>query len=144
MVIVSACLAGLNTRYDGGNRVDERVVSLLKSGRAIPVCPEQLGGLPTPRPRAEIRNGDGHDVLSKRTVVLSGDGEDLTEQFIKGAHEVLKLVEVMKIDEAILKDGSPSCGVNYINRMGYKVKGMGVMAALLSLKGIKVRSNDPL
>ncbi len=144
MIVVSACLAGLNTRYDGTSRVDEEVVSLLSSGRAIPVCPEQLGGLPTPRPRAEIEAGDGRDVLSGRARVVSEHGEDLTERFVKGAYEVLKLVELMGVEEAILKDGSPSCGVNFINRGGERTRGTGVTSALLALKGIKVRCNDTL
>jgi len=144
MIIVSACLAGLNTRYDGGNQTDERVIALLKAGMAIPVCPEQLGGLPTPRPKAEIQDGDGHDVLSKNTVVLAEDGTDLTEQFIRGASEVLKLAGTMNIEEAILKDGSPSCGVNHIKRKGEETVGMGVLTALLSFNGLKVRSNDSL
>ncbi len=144
MIIVSACLAGLNTRYDGGNQADKRVIALLKAGMAIPVCPEQLGGLPTPRPKAEIQDGDGRDVLSKNTVVLAEDGADLTEQFIRGASEALKLTETMNIEEAILKDGSPSCGVNYIKRKGEEIVGMGVLTALFSLNGLKVRSNDSL
>ena len=144
MIIVSACLAGLNTRYDGGNQADERVIALLKAGMACPVCPEQLGGLPTPRPKAEIQDGNGHDVLSKKAVVLAEDGTDLTEQFIRGASEVLKLAGSMNIEEAILKDGSPSCGVTYIKRKGEEIVGMGVLTALFSLNGLKVRSNDSL
>jgi len=144
MVIVSACLAGLNTRYDGGNQADERIAALLRAGRAIPVCPEQLGGLPTPRPKAEIQDGDGRDVLSGKTAVLSEDGTDLTGHFIRGAYEVLKLTELMNVEEAILKDGSPSCGVRHIKRKGEEAVGMGVLAALLNLNGLKVRSNDPL
>ncbi|NOZ24656.1 MAG: DUF523 domain-containing protein [Nitrospirae bacterium] len=144
MVIVSACLAGLNTRYDGGNRADERVVALVRAGKAVPVCPEQLGGLPTPRSKAEISSGDGRDVLSGRAVVLSEDGSDLTGHFMKGAAEVLRLARMMNAEEAVLKDGSPSCGVNHIKREGEETVGMGVLAALLSLNGLKVRSNDPL
>ncbi len=144
MVIVSACLAGLNTRYDGGNRADEQVAALVRAGRAVPVCPEQLGGLPTPRPKAEISSGDGRDVLSGRAVVLSEDGSDLTERFIRGAAEVLRLARMMDVKEAVLKDGSPSCGVNRISRGGEQAAGMGVLAALLSLNGLKVKSNDSL
>ncbi len=144
MIIVSACLAGLNTRYDGGNKADERIIALLKAGMAVPVCPEQLGGLPTPRSKTEIQDGDGHDVLSRKTVVLAEDGTDLTEQFIKGAAEVLKLAGTMNVKEAILKDGSPSCGVNHIKRKGEEIVGMGVLTALFSLNGLKVRNNDSL
>ncbi len=139
MIIVSACLAGLNTRYDGKNKSDDWVLSLVKSGKAIPVCPEQLGGLPTPRPKAEIKNGDGIDVICEKAKVLSEDGDDLSDQFIKGAHEVLKLAEMINPDEAILKNGSPSCGVDFIKKKDKKIKGLGITAALLSMRGIVIK-----
>ncbi len=140
MIIVSACLAGLNTRYDGASRPDEGVMSLVRSGRAIPLCPEQLGGLPTPRARAEIRGGDGYDVLSGRAVVLAEDGADLTEQFLRGAAEVLRLAELIGAEEAVLKEGSPSCGLNCITVGGARSVGAGVLAALLACRGIEVGS----
>ncbi len=144
MIIVSACLAGLNTRHDGGAKSNEYIIPLIRAGKAVPVCPEQLGGLPTPRPKAGIQKGDGMDVLSGKSSVLSEEGEDFSERFIKGAHEVLKVAEMMQIHEAILKDGSPSCGVSYIKRKGVKIKGMGLTAALLHRKGIRVRGEDCL
>ncbi len=139
MKIVSACLVGLKTRYDGCSQTEESCVELLVSGKAIPLCPEQLGGLPTPRKRAEISDSDGNAVLSGDALVISEDGEDYTEHFIRGAEEVLKIALLVGSEEAILKEGSPSCGVGYIKRNGKKVKGMGVTAALLKSRGIKVR-----
>ncbi len=140
MIIVSSCLAGLNSRYDGGNLSEESIITLVREGKAIPVCPEQLGGLPTPRSMAEIVGGDGKDVLEGKDRVLTEEGEDVTDFFIRGAYEVLKLIEVIYIDSAILKDGSPSCGVYNIRRKGKKVKGIGVTAALLKTRGINIEA----
>jgi uncharacterized protein YbbK (DUF523 family) len=144
MLIVSACLAGMNTRYDGGSKPDERIIFLVREGKAIPLCPEQLGGLPTPRPRAEIHNGNGGDVLDKSASVLNERGEDISALFIRGASEMLCFAEIYQIKGAILKEGSPSCGVTYIKCNGRRVAGMGVTAALLQRKGIKVTGNDSL
>lgn len=137
MKIISACLLGINCKYDGGNNRNEKIISLLKNEILIPVCPEQLGGLPTPRTPCEIRNGK----------VYSIDGRDLTENFIKGAMEILKIVELFNIKEAIFKDGSPSCGVNYIydgSFEGIKVKGKGITTMLMEEEGIKVISEKDI
>lgn len=140
MIIVSACLAGLNTRYDGKNRIDGRIVALVEQHKAIPLCPEQLGGLPTPRARSGIQQGDGRQVLAGESIVLTEHGGDVTLSFIRGAYETLNLAELMKITEFIFKEGSPSCGVNYIIRNTKRVKGMGVTSALLTEKGFKITS----
>jgi uncharacterized protein YbbK (DUF523 family) len=100
MVIVSACLAGLRCRYDGSKKACEAVMRLVAEGKAIPVCPEQLGGLPTPRLPAEIRGGR----------VVRQDGVDVTAEFSRGAEEVLKLAKLAGATTAILKARSPSCG----------------------------------
>lgn len=144
MVLVSACLVGLRTRFDGGSKAHPEVLSLLKEGRVIPVCPEQLGGLPTPRPKAEINDGDGLDVLEGRARVVTEDGKDVTEAFIKGARECLKIVQMAGIKKAILKERSPSCGVYWIVRSGSHQKGTGVMAALLKKNNVRCISSDSL
>ncbi len=143
LAIVSACLLGINCRYDGGNVVDERLIEAVRSGKIvpIPVCPEQLSGLPTPRKTCEIVNGDGFDVLKGKAKVLTRDGDDLTEVFIKGANEVLKIAKLVNAKIAIMKNYSPSCGCGTIydgSFTGGKRSGYGVTSALLMLNGIRV------
>lgn len=142
MKLVSGCLCGIHCRHDGGTKEREEIVRLVRQGVAVPVCPEQLGGLPTPRPAAEIDGGDGHDVLAGRAQVLTRDGLDVTEEFVRGAHEVLRLAREMNADEVILKSRSPSCGVDVIVRDGEAAAGDGVTAALLRREGIRVRCID--
>jgi len=144
IILVSACLAGLNTRFDGGSKAHPEILKLLKQGRALPVCPEQIGGLPTPRAKAEITSGDGFDVLQGRAMVVTADGTDVTESFLKGAKECLKLVKLAGIKEAILKERSPSCGINWIVQAGTHKKGMGVLAAILKQNGVRLISSDSL
>ena len=137
MKLVSACLLGVNCKYDGGNNRNEKVISLLKDEILIPVCPEQLGGLPTPRVPSEIK-GDR---------VYSIEGKDLTENFIKGAKETLRIAKLYGVKEAIFKDGSPSCGVNYVydgTFKGKKIKGKGITVRLLEKEGIKVISEKDI
>lgn len=143
MIIVSACLCGVNCKYSGGNNLNEEVLRLLAGGEAIPVCPEQLGGLPTPRPTMEISGGTGADVLDGEARVTSSSGTDATECFVKGAQEVLKIAEVAGAGEAILKSNSPSCGSGRIydgTFSGRLIDGNGVTAELLIRNGIKVRA----
>ncbi|MDO5563000.1 MAG: DUF523 domain-containing protein [Synergistaceae bacterium] len=103
-ILVSACLLGLNCRYCGGGCFDDRVVALAKEFCLIPVCPEQLGGLPTPREPDEILNGR----------VVSKSGIDNTEYFERGAEEVLRLAKLLGCSMAILKERSPSCGSSMV------------------------------
>lgn len=141
--LVSACLLGLCTRYDGGHNRNETVLQLVKSNFLIPVCPEQLGGLPTPRPPAEIRGGDGAAVLQGTVHVCTADGENLTEYFVRGAHQTLRIADFCHLDGAILKTGSPSCGVRQIHDGSFKGAyrpGDGVTAALLRKHGIPIYS----
>ncbi len=138
MIIVSACLVGLNCRYDGGNAIEDRVVSLLEKGEALPVCPEQMGGLPTPRSKAEMEGGDGESVLKGEARVITIDGKDITEKVLKGAEEVLYLARLLKIKKAILKDKSPSCAVRFIYQKGKLVYGIGVCTAMLLRKGVAI------
>ena len=138
-VIVSACLLGLHTRYDGKDALNEEVRSLLKGRSIVPICPEQLGGLPTPRPKAAITNGDGMDVLSGMSHVIDEAGEDVTTKFMKGAEETLRIALLTGAREAYLKEKSPSCGSSLICRDNDCVKGMGVTAALLVKEGMAVK-----
>jgi len=147
MIIVSACLCGINCKYDGGNNLDERVLILLKEGKAIPVCPEQLGGQKTPRAPREIVKGNGRDVLEGKARILGPCGDDVTSGFIKGAYETLKIAQIAGASIAILKARSPSCGTPEIYNgtfNGVKRQGNGVTAELLLESGIKVFTEENL
>ena len=137
MKIVSACLAGVNCAYDGKHRSNKGVVDLVKKGAAIPVCPEQLGGLPTPRIPSERLNGK----------VINKNGEDVTENFRKGAQEALKIAKMIDCDCAILKSRSPSCGYGkiYDGTFSHKlIQGNGVFSELLLQAGIEVISDEDI
>lgn len=139
-IIVSACLAGINCRYDGGNKKNEGVVSLVAEGKAIPVCPEQLGGLPTPREKAEYASGDGKELLEGRGSLLTESGLDVSDAFIQGSKEVERLAKEIGAKRAILCEKSPACGPNWIWRQGVLTKGEGVCAAVLRQAGLTVEA----
>jgi len=133
MILVSACLAGIKCRYDGTAKPSPRVLELIKKGQAVPVCPEQLGGLPTPRDPAEQLHG----------LILTKQGKDVTLQFKKGAEEGLKVAQQFNCTRAILKSKSPSCGCGLVydgTFSGRLVKRDGVFAALLKKEGVEVES----
>jgi len=136
--LVSACLCGIGSRFNGKNARDDQIAELVKRGRAIPFCPEELGGLPVPRPPGEIEKRDGKDVLSDQTKVVSTNGEDLTPFFLRGAFASLTIAKKFKVEKAILKQNSPSCGCGWIKRKGKLVKGDGVTAALFKKEGIQI------
>lgn len=127
--LVSSCLTGLCTRYDGKLKKNAECLAVIADNIWIPVCPEQLGGLPTPREAAEIVGGNGMDVLNGDARVITKSGIDVSREFINGAHQVLTIARQQQIDTALLKSGSPSCAVDNI---------IGVTAALLRLNGIEV------
>lgn len=130
-ILVSACLLGVGCRYDGASKPNETVLALLKEHTLIPVCPEIMGGLPTPRPPAEVR----------RDKVVTGSGADVTDQYKKGAAEAFRLARLYGAEVAILKERSPSCGSGSIHNGrfdGGMVDGWGVAAALLRDSGIRV------
>lgn len=138
-VIVSACLLGIKARYDGTDARSEEAIRRLAGRLIIPVCPEQLGGLPTPRTRASIQPGEGSDVLAGRSYVINSDGEDVTSRFIAGAQAVLQIARLTGATEAFLKEKSPSCGMNCIkNGDKEDIAGSGVTAALLKEAGITI------
>ena len=137
MKLCSACLLGIRCRYDGKSKKDKKAMELLKKEILIPVCPEQLGGLPTPRENSEIRG--------KR--VISRSGRDETKNLERGAREVLKLAKLFGIKEAIFKQKSPSCGSGQIydgTFSGKIIKGDGITTSLLKKNGIKVISEEEL
>ena len=137
MRLCSACLLGIKCRYDCKSKPNEKVLELSKKEILIPVCPEQLGGLPTPREPSEQK---GKKVVSKI-------GKDVTENFIKGAEEVLRLVKSFDIKEAILKQRSPSCGSGQIYDGTFSktiIKGDGVTTSLLKKNRIKIISEEDL
>jgi len=138
MIIVSGCLVGLKCRFDGKYKVSKEFMDLMPKGIFIPVCPEQLGGLPTPRIPCWIEDGDGYDVLFKKSRVVNQKGEDLTEFFKKGAKETAKIANFLGINVAVFKEKSPSCGVNFIYHGDKLVKGCGVTTAILIKMGIHV------
>ncbi len=141
VILISACLLGVNCKYNGENNLKDEIIEYFKGKGIIPICPEQLGGLPTPRLPAEIKNGNGQDVLKGKAKVINSDGIDATEQFIKGAYETFKLAETLGATKAILKTRSPSCGVGGIYNgdfNGTLIEGDGVTAALLKSKGLEV------
>ena len=125
--LVSACLVGLCTRYDGRCKPDDRCLRQLGGHCWLPVCPEQLGGLPTPRTPADLVGGDGHGVLAGHARVIDAHGRDVSAEFIRGAEQVLKIARAQNITRALLKAGSPSCGLD---------GPVGVTAALLLTNGL--------
>ena len=147
MIIVSACLLGLNTKYDGKTNAHALIRKYCSMGKFIPICPEQLGGLPTPRFPVEIVEGTGQTVLSGRCQVRGVQGDIVTPQFIQGAKEVLKIAKMFKVTAAILKECSPSCGAHYIYDGSFshrKMQGQGVTAALLKEHDIPTYSEAEL
>jgi len=118
---------------------------LVLRGKALPVCPEKLGGLPMPRPPAEIQGGDGRDVLEGRARVVNREGMDVTPAFTAGARATLELARRHGIRIAILKERSPSCGSTAIydgSFSGQTRSGQGVTAALLRSHGVKVFNEE--
>jgi uncharacterized protein YbbK (DUF523 family) len=145
MILVSACLAGLDVKYNGSHNLDEKIKKWFDEKKAIPICPEVLGGLSIPREPAEIVGGEGEDVLDGHAKVITNNGIDVTEQFIKGANETLKIALDLNATMVILKERSPSCGSSMIYSgefNGNKKRGTGVTAALLKRNGIQVLSEE--
>lgn len=140
LYIVSACLAGIKCRYDGKDNGDEKIIQLVKEGKAIPVCPEVFGGLSIPRVPCEIVLDDKGNIK-----VINKEGVDCTENFKEGAKKSLAIAEILGADTAILKSKSPSCGCGKIydgTFSGKLVEGDGVAAKFLTENGIKVYNED--
>ncbi|PKL38328.1 MAG: DUF523 domain-containing protein [Spirochaetae bacterium HGW-Spirochaetae-1] len=136
-ILVSACLLGVRCKYNGDSNTNRRVLEYVKDRPFIPVCPEQLGGLPIPREPAEIRGG----------FVVNRKGDDVTEQFMRGAEETLRIAGLTGTRCAILKNGSPSCGSTRIydgTFTGKRIEGAGLATRLLRENGIEVMSEEDL
>lgn len=138
-ILISACLLGVNCKYSGGSNKADELLKHMGDAAFIPVCPEQLGGLSTPRLPAEIaENGDYIEILDNQ-------GKNVTSQFMAGAEEVLKIAKLYDCKYAILKERSPSCGSSEVydgSFQGRVRSGRGVTAALLEKNGIKVYSEE--
>lgn len=141
---VSSCLLGLPTRYDGSDNFSQAVADYLQREDLIPipVCPEQLAGLPTPRLKCWFRQGTGEDVLNGCGIICDEQAKDVTAAFAQAAEESLKIAQLTDCGLAILKQRSPSCGSRTIHQNGQLVDGMGVTAALLKKAGIAVLSEE--
>ncbi len=137
VVLVSACLLGIFCRYDGRCTGDERVLALTRRFRLVPVCPEQLGGLSTPRPSVELRQGRA----------VCADGRDVTEAFRRGVDQVARIAFLTGARTAILQPRSPSCGVGRIydgTFSGRLVPGQGMLAACLQQTGVRLFTPEDL
>ncbi|PLX78719.1 MAG: DUF523 domain-containing protein [Desulfuromonas sp.] len=145
-ILVSACLLGIACRYDGRAKPNSAVSEHLARHDllAIPVCPEQLGGLPTPREPTRFSRGDGQDILTGHGEVVTHSGKPLTEPFRKGAEQTLLIARLCGCQSALLKERSPSCGVNQIDCDGHIVAGIGVASARLKAEGLQVFSEEDL
>lgn len=144
-VVVSACLAGVPCRYDGGAVTDVGVAQAVADGTAGPLCAELLGGLPAPRPSAEIVGGDGYDVLDGRARVVDSGGRDVTDAYVAGALAVADRAVALGARRAILQERSPSCGLGRVydgTFSGVLVDGVGVTAAALRRRGVVVEAAD--
>lgn len=146
-ILVSACLLGVSCRYDGNAKQYNEITKLMKHAHLIPVCPEQLGGLPTPRPPAEIK--DGRAITKSRTADeqhntkndFTAFDTDVTVQYERGAQQVLLLAQKFNCKYALLKERSPSCGSGIIHDgsfTGALTAGYGITASLLKANGIRV------
>jgi uncharacterized protein YbbK (DUF523 family) len=149
-ILVSACLLGAKVRYHGGDASSSHPTlrRWWEEGRLVPVCPEVDGGLPTPRPAAEIAgSGGGATVIALLAPVRTASGADVTGAFVTGARRALETAQQQGIRLAILKDGSPSCGSSFVydgSFSGRRVTGVGVTTALLRANGVQVFSETEI
>lgn len=136
-LLVSACLLGVRCTHDGGHEQRPAVVALGATHRLVPVCPETVGGLPTPRPAAELATGGGR--------VRTADGADVTQAYERGAAHAVRLAAAAGVRGAVLKARSPSCGCHEVYDGTFtrtRVTGEGVTAAALRLAGVEVVDED--
>ena len=140
MILISACLAGINCKYSGGNNLNPELRDLVNSGKAVPVCPEQLGGLITPRTPAEIIKDSEENIK-----VITKTGTDVTKEYILGAERALAIAKALNVKTAVLQSRSPSCGCGYIydgTFTKHLIVGNGITAELFMKNGIKVFSDE--
>lgn len=142
MYLVSACLAGVNCRYNGKSSEDKKICELVKRGEAISICPEILSGLPTPRACCELIVDDKGEEK-----IVTEDGRDFTEKFKEAAEKTLEIARIIGIEKAILQSRSPSCGYGLIydgEFSGKLKKGNGLTAKLLAKSGIEIYTEKDL
>lgn len=142
MYLVSSCLVGINCRYDGENNLNEKAAKLVKEGKAIPLCPEVLGGLDIPRDPAEIITDQ-----KGNKKVLTEKAQDLTAQFRLGAEKTLEIAKILEVKKAVLQERSPSCGYGKIYDGTFSsnlISGNGLTAELLTKNGIKILTTADL
>jgi len=145
--VVSACLLGCNCKYSGGNNQNPDVLNFLRGKDFIPICPEEDGGLPTPRAPAEIVGGVGAGVLDGLAVVHSKDGRDVGPFYLNGARAAVQAARDFGAGAALLKERSPSCGVRMVysgDFSGNIINGQGVTAAALAREGLLLFSEEAL
>ncbi|MFB4323006.1 DUF523 domain-containing protein [Paenibacillus sp. BR1-192] len=147
MIVVSSCLAGMKVRYNATDSMDTNIQLLVEAKKAVTVCPELLGGFTIPREPAEIVGGNGDDVLAGKARVVELSGRDVTEMYIQGAHQALRMAQELGALLIVLKEGSPSCGSAMIYNGEFdnvKQAGYGVTTALLRREGYTVISEHEL
>lgn len=145
MIIVSACLAGVNCRHDGKNMENVLIQKLISKRLAVPLCPEVLGGRPVPRVACEITGGTAAQVLSGAAYVRDKNGRDVTQEVLDGVKIFMKAVTRMNVTAVILKTKSPTCGRDKIydgTFTGKMINGSGVLTAALLKEGIKVYTEE--
>ncbi|NME35084.1 MULTISPECIES: DUF523 domain-containing protein [Fusobacterium] len=140
MIGISSCLCGINCKYSGKNNLNPIFLEILNKGEAIPICPEQLGGLPTPRIPAEIQKDKKGKIK-----VITKNNTDVTKEYFLGAERALKILKALEIDTVILKSKSPSCGYGKIYDGTFSknlIEGNGITVDLLLKNNIKVINDE--
>lgn len=148
-LLISRCLLGEPVRYDGAGKAlsADVLASLAERYRLVPVCPEQLGGLPTPRPPAELQGGDGKTVQASQARIVTNTGEDQTAAFVAGARQAARIAGLHHASTALLKADSPSCGHRSVydgSFQGIRIAGRGVAAATLAEAGLTLYDEHQL
>lgn len=143
-VLVSACLLGLTTRYKGNTKPSSATMEYIAAQQLIPipVCPEQLGGLPTPRAPSSFVRGDGHLSIAGTSNLVDTDGCVTTPKFLHGARQCMEIARICQCEWAIFKERSPSCGVHQVFQGENLIDGQGVTCAMLHQAGINVLSDE--
>lgn len=135
VILVSTCLTGLPARYNGARRINAELAEMLEGLNWVPVCPEQLGGLATPRPPSSLVGGNGHDVLDFQARVTDPDGIDLSEAYRQGAGAIVELAARLRPEAIFLQARSPSCGSVVRSGSDGGPRPVGVAAAALARAG---------
>ena len=141
-IIISACLAGLRTRYDGKAKPHPQLREIAERAVLVPICPEILGGLGIPRSQCHFVGGDGAALLRKEARVIDNNGIDRTSCFLRAADECMRIVELVSPEMIIFKEGSPSCGIRRVDIEGSWQTGCGVVTATIRDLNIAIISEE--